>query len=130
MASASYYAERMKYWKNKKSDANKEKEKYIYILNEVKKLKENLPSVYNSLKDAETNFKKGGYVDEGETFDRGVLKKNYDKLEIDTKTLEELTKVYESKINELYDDIKTYQKKYNSASRNYNEMKAREINGV
>ena len=119
MASSSYYRNQMDYYKNKKNSSLKEKSKYEKILDKLRKIKDGLPIIYDELVKAENKFKDGGYIDNGETFDRGVLKESYDLLDDDITMLNEIIKKYESKIRDLSSNISYYERKYNSNKKLY-----------
>jgi len=57
--------------------------KYEKYLENLKYISSNLLSIYTYLKNAETNFFKGGYISDGETLDQGELKKSYEIIEAD-----------------------------------------------
>ena len=120
----------MKRYKTNKNNANKEKEKYENLLEKIRELKKGLSPIVEDLMDAETNFKNGGYVDKGVTFDNGVLKECYNKISNDIETLDSLVNSYQNKINGLKKDINGYQKKYETAKSNYQKAKAIESRGA
>ena len=121
MENSSYYKNQMYKWKDLKDKAIKEKNKYENILMKLKKLISELPFVKSDLIASETAFKNGGYNDNGITFDRGILKKEYDILEKDIEKLNTIISSIQSKINKLTIDIENYQNKYYQSNRNYNQ---------
>lgn len=131
MKDSIYYYDQMNYWKKEIKNATNEKDKYEKILIKIKNLNTKLPSIKDNLIDAENKYKEGGYLDNGETFDKGILKNCYEKIEVDINTLNTIISNYNTKINNLGEYIKNCQRKYNTAKNNYNESKIlEEENGV
>lgn len=90
----SYYSGRIRELEN-------EKTKYVNIKDNLIKLKDKLPSIKEKLESAETNFENGGYVDSAGALDRGVLKKNYQKIETMLTELDTLISNVQGKIDGL-----------------------------
>ena len=128
MASSGYYYGQMQDYRKKKDRAKKDKDLYAKVLEKLKKLKENLPYAKLDLIAAENSFKSGGFIDKDETFDRGKLKENYDKIGTDIDELDVVISNIETKISELKDSITSYTSKYNTAESNYEAAKTREAN--
>ena len=129
MASSSYYYGKMQDYKRQKNDAVKQKDIYVKVLAKLKRLKENLPYAKLDLIAAETSFKNGGFIDKDETFDRGKLKENYDKLGTNIDQLDTVIKNINAKITSLDNTISSCNRKYNSADANYREAKRLERAG-
>lgn len=119
MASSSEYKSRMDYYSRKISSCKEEKTNYEKLIEKLNKLKTNLPSVKENLKQAETNFLNGGYNDNGETLDRGVLKKDYDKLEKVVSDITSLIANVNRKISKLESLNSSYQDSYAYNKRKY-----------
>lgn len=130
MASSSEYKSRMDYYSGKIASCKEEKTNYEKLIEKLNKLKTNLPSVKENLKQAETNFLNGGYNDNGETLDRGALKKDYDKLEEVVSDITSLIANVNRKISELESLNSSYQYNYAYNKRKYNNALQEESSNV
>lgn len=128
MASSGYYYGKMQDYSKKKSQAKKDKDLYVKVLEKLKRLKDDLPYAKLDLIAAEASFKNGGFIDKDETFDRGKLKENYDKIGTNIDELDVVIANIETKISKLKDSITSYTNKYNSARSNYDAAKREEAN--
>jgi len=130
MASSSEYKSRMNYYSKKIASCKEEISNYEKLIKKLTKLKGNLPTIKENLKQAETDFLNGGYNDNGETLDRGVLKQNYDKLEIVVSDITRLIANVNSKISDLNSSISSYQDSYAYNRRKYYNALQEESNNV
>ena len=126
MASSNYYYDKMQDYKNMKAKVQKEKDLYVKVLAKLKRLKENLPFAKLDLIAAETSFKNGGFIDKEETFDRGKLKENYEKIGTSLTEIETVIKNINAKIEKLDTAISTCDTNYVSAEANYRAAKRQE----
>lgn len=126
MASSSYYFNQMQSYARCRRDYEGKKSEYESYLQKLKKLNSSLPSIKDDLVTSEKKFLSGGYVDNGETLDRGILKSCYTKLENDISNLNNVISKVEMKIDEFKQKVVEYKNLYNEAQRNYREAKKRE----
>lgn len=126
MNNSNYYYNLMCSYSKSKRDFQDKKASYENYLKILKKFVLNLDSVTESLKNAESNFLNGGYIDRGITLDNGVLKKNYIELDNNVSYLNDVIKRTEEKINEYINKLNEYTNLYSEAKSNYEKAKRNE----
>ena len=119
MANSSFYLGRMQAFNTEIGDKSAEKAKYEKVLPMLEQLGTNLPDIKEDLVNAETNFKNGGFLSEGETYDKGKLKECYDDLQDDIDSLGTIISNLQTKITTLNTEIAGLESSYLSAKRNY-----------
>lgn len=130
MANSSYYKNNMNHYLERISSCNKKIEKYKKLIKKLTEIQTKLPVSLEKIKSAETNFLNGGYNDNGETLDRGELKKCATNVETTNEDITSLISQVNSKINELNKLISSYESSYSSAKRNYYAALKEEANSV
>ena len=129
MENANYYENKMREYENQRKASEKEIEKYKKILKRTEELKKGLPNIKNKIDECLKEYQEGGYLNKGETFDKGVLKECSKKLGNDIEDLSELTTRYENKIRSLERERNSYINNYNASKGKYDEVKRKENEG-
>ena len=126
MASSSYYYSQMLDYSRSKRACEEKKEEYNNYLKKLENLSINLDTAFDDLVNSESNFKNGGYVNDGVPIGNDTLKNSYKSLEKSISILEKVIKKTKDRIDDINDDINKYKRLYNSANENYKEAKKRE----
>ena len=130
MASSSYYYTLMLDYSRSKRGLENKIESYKSYIKKLMNSSQNLTFVHNHLVNTEKTLLDGGYLNQGKTFDNGLLKNNYDKIETIVSDLKYIISKSEIKIQEFEKDIKHFEALYNEAQKNYNIAKSMEENNV
>ncbi len=120
MYDSNYYLSQMNYYDNKIKKAEKDKENFSKLIANLKSLESNISNVKNDLKDAENSFLSGGYIDNGETFDKGKINECCINLSDISSNIGNVLVKSTKKIIELENEIKEFKRQYELASVNYN----------
>ena len=126
MRDSEYYRNQMNYYDGLIKKAEQEQEQYKNLKSNLSNLNGSLPNIQTDLKDAETSFLNGGYVDNNETFDKGKIKECCANLDTITDSISSVMGKIANKLIELENSINEYRVQYNNASSNYNSARLKE----
>jgi len=130
MHDSKYYLSQMNYYNDKMKETTAEKTNYENLYAKLQQLLNKLPEIKFDLRDAENCFKNGGYVDNHETFDKGMLKKIYVNLDDVIGNINQVITKTLKKIILLEKDIENYTYYYKSASTNYRKAQLSEFGAL
>ena len=98
---------------------SKEKEQYNDLKDNLQYLLKNLPYIQKNLKAAESNFLDGGFVNKGETFDKGKIKECNAKIDSICQNINNVLDKIEGKISLLENTTNKYESNYDNNNSNY-----------
>lgn len=110
-------------------EVEKEKEVCDKVLPIVEKLTRALPNIKDNLVNTENNFKNGGFLSDGETYDKGNLKKWYNTLQENIDSLNETINKLKAKISNLNIEIARLKNDYANAQSDYQKAIIKELHG-
>ncbi len=129
MNSSSYYYNLMNQYRKEIDDLTELKSKYEALEPKLSELSSRLPELSAKLTEGENFYKNGGFMSGEETYDRGVLKECYTKIDNDASNVSVALSNVNNKINELDGKIKVARSNYESAQASYHNALAREREG-
>ena len=117
-SASEYYAQAQNY----KDSADYYSEKissYTSFNNKLNNFKKSVITCKNYLQDGQTNFKKGGYIANGESFDEINLTKAIDSLDESVENLENIIEKTKMCIEDFVDEKDKYNRLYQEAYNKY-----------
>jgi chaperonin cofactor prefoldin len=119
----------MNQYKKEIEDLTLEKDKYEILKPKLSEISSRLPELSDKLAESERLYKNGGFMSGEETYDRGVLKECYTKVDNDISTVSDAINKVTNKIDELESKIRTAKNNLESATSNYHIALKKEREG-
>ncbi len=113
MTEKEYYLDQIRILNENINSYIKEKNKYAEVLVAIKQLQSILKNIKTSLMKIEQKFKDGAFISNNETFDKGILKTDYDTLAEDILSIDQIVITVENKITLLENSIISCKEKCN-----------------
>ena len=119
MSSSSYYHLLMQDYMRSKRSFEEKKTDYNAYLKKIQNLRTDLDEAYDDLVKSETNFKDGGYVNDGVIIGQDTIKNSYQLLKNSIDRLDKVIQNTKNRIDDYINEINKYKRLYNEAKRNY-----------
>ncbi len=95
-------------YNNKIVEANNSINKYKSILEKLRSFPNDFSTISHQITSSKNNYLKGGFIDNGETYDKGLLTECNELLNTSINSIDNICTNIEVKITELYNDIDFY----------------------
>ena len=129
MNNSGFYYSKMTQYQNEINELTEEKSKYETLLPKLTGLVSELQSLGSKLSESESCYKNGGFVSGEETYDRGILKNCYTKVDNDSTKIVNASTAAKNKVDELEEKIRTAKQNLESATSDYYSALRKEREG-